>query len=76
MVKEGGSGSLPDPEWTQDVLEQIENLLLIIMPVCAAGIMDYLCQVGSFHNRYEVTEKKLLVEHDSYPSANTKSTSL
>ena len=42
MVKEGGSGNLPDPEWTQYVLEQIETLLLIGMPDFAAGTMDYL----------------------------------
>ena len=42
MVQEGGSGILPDPEWTQDVLEQIENLLLIGMPDFAAGTMDHL----------------------------------
>ena len=29
VVKEGGRAVLPDPEWTQDVLEQTENLLLI-----------------------------------------------
>ena len=42
VVKEGGSGILPDPEWTQDVLEQIETLLLIGIPDFAAGTMDYL----------------------------------
>ena len=33
VVKEGGSEILPDPEGTQDVLEQIENLLSIGMPL-------------------------------------------
>ena len=51
-------------------MEQIENLLLIRMLVFAVDIMDYLCKVGSFHNRcmdtiYSMTEQKMMVEHDS-----------